>query len=333
MQIRVLDATAIREVLSMDRCIELMRRAFEMVATGETIQPVRQALGTPDGRGVVGWMPGYTARPEWLGIKVISVFPGNFGTAFGSHQGMVLLFEAAHGSPVAVLEAGTLTAIRTAAATAVATDVLAPAGARSLGILGYGEQAETHIDALLRVRPFELISIWGRDLHRAARFAARSSERFGVRAVAVADAREAAHADVICAVTAATDPILHGAWLHAGQHLNLVGSSVPTAAEADEETIARGRLFVDFRESALALSGEFRRAKARGLVTDEAIVGCVGDVIVGKVAARAAPTDITVFKSLGMASEDLVASDFVYREAARRGLGVLLDWSSPAESH
>lgn len=333
MQIRVLDAAAIRAVLSMDRCIGLMRRAFEMVATGETIQPVRQALATPDGRGVVGWMPGYTARPEWLGIKVISVFPGNFGTAYGSHQGVVLLFEAAHGSPVAVLEAGALTAIRTAAATAVATDVLAPAGARSLAILGYGEQAETHIDALLRVRSFERISIWGRDARRAERFAARSAERFGVRAVAAADAREAARADVICAVTAATDPVLHGAWLHPGQHINLVGSSVPTAAEADEQVITRARLFVDFRESALALSGEFRRAKTRGLVSDAAILGCVGDVIVGKVPARVAPTDITVFKSLGMASEDLIASDFVYCEAVRRGLGVLLDWSSPLEGH
>jgi ornithine cyclodeaminase/alanine dehydrogenase-like protein (mu-crystallin family) len=333
MQIRMLDAAAVHELLPMDRCIGLMRRAFEMVATGETIQPVRQALRTPDGRGFLGWMPGYTARPEWLGIKAISVFPGNFGTAFGSHQGMVLMFEPEHGTLVAALEAGAVTAIRTAAATAVATDVLAPAGSRSLGILGYGEQAATHIEALLRVRPFESLSIWGRDRARAKRLAARSAERFGVRAAAVADAREAAQADVVCTVTSATEPILEGAWLHQGQHLNLVGSSVPTASEVDEATIARGRLFADFRESALALGGEFRRAKAKGLVSDDAILGCVGDVIVGKLKARSSPLDITIFKSLGMASEDLVASDFVCAEAARRGLGVLVDWSSPAEGH
>jgi ornithine cyclodeaminase/alanine dehydrogenase-like protein (mu-crystallin family) len=332
MQIRILNAAAIRQLLPMEQCIGLMRRAFEMVATGETIQPVRQALRTPDGRGFLGWMPGYTARPEWLGIKAISVFPGNFATAFGSHQGMVLLFETAHGALVAALEAGTITAIRTAAATAVATDVLAPATARSLAILGYGEQATTHIDALLKIRPFDSVRVWGRDPARAQQFAARAAERFGVRAVAFTDPREAVQADVICTVTAASDPILEGSWLQPGQHVNLVGSSVPTAAEADEETLRRGRLFVDFRESALALAGEFRRAKAKGLVSDAAILGCVGDVIVGKARARRAASDITIFKSLGMASEDLVAADFVCSEAARRGLGVLVDWSSPVDT-
>jgi ornithine cyclodeaminase/alanine dehydrogenase-like protein (mu-crystallin family) len=329
MQIRILNAGAIRQLLSMERCIGLMRRAFEMVATGEAIQPLRQMLRTPDGRGVLGWMPGYTVHPEWLGIKAISVFPGNFGTAFGSHQGMVLLFETSHGAPVAVLEAGAITAIRTAAATAVATDVLAPATARSLAILGYGEQAATHIDALLRIRPFDRVRVWGRDPRRAEQFASRSAERFGVPVEAFAHAREAAQADVICTVTAATEPILQGAWLRPGQHVNLVGSSVPTAAEADAEVLLRGRLFVDFGDSALALAGEFHRAKAKGLITETAILGCVGDVIAGKVRARGFPTDITIFKSLGMASEDLVAADFVCSEAARLGLGVLVDWATP----
>ncbi len=331
MQIRVLNAAAIRQLLPMDRCIGLMRRAFEMVATGETIQPVRQALRTPDSRGLLAWMPGYTAHPDWLGVKVITVYPGNFGTQFGSHQGMVLLFETAHGAPVAVLDARAITAIRTAAATAAATDVLALPAARSLGIFGYGEQAVTHIDALLRVRPFETVSVWGRDASRAERFAARAGEELAaegrnVRVVAVADAREAARADVICTATAASDPILRGAWLRPGQHLNLVGASVPTATEVDDETIGRGRLFVDYRDSAMALAGEFLGAKARGLVTDDAIVGCVGDVIRGTVRARIATSDITIFKSLGMSSEDLIASDFVCSEAARLDLGVLVDW-------
>jgi len=327
MQLRILNAGAIRELLPMDRCIRLMRRAFEMVATGETNQPIRQSLRTPDGRGLLGWMPGHTQAPDWLGIKVITVYPGNFGTAFGSHQGALLLFETLHGAPVALLDAREVTAIRTAAATAAATDALAPRTVRSLGILGYGEQAATHIDALLRVRPFDIVWIWGRDARRAERFAAQAAERHAARVIAVEHAADAARADVVCTLTAASDPIVHGAWLHAGQHLNLVGSSVPTTSEVDEETIARGRLFADFRESALALGGEHRRAREKGLVTDEAILGCVGDVLTGKVPARLSPTDITIFKSLGMASEDLVAADFVLSEAVRLGVGVLIDWS------
>ncbi len=331
MQIRVLNAAAIRQLLPMDQCIALMRRAFEVVAAGETLQPIRQALRTPDGRGLLGWMPGYTAHPEWLGVKVISVYPGNFGTQFGSHQGMVLMFETAHGAPVAVLDARAITAIRTAAATAAATDVLALPTTRSLGILGYGEQAATHIDALLRVRPFETVWVWGRDATRAERLAACAAEQLAaqgrdVRVVAVAGAREAARADVICTTTAASDPILRGAWLSPGQHLNLVGASVPSATEVDDETLRRGRLFVDYRDSAMALAGEFLGAKARGVVTDDAILGCVGDVIRGTVSARSSASDITIFKSLGMSSEDLLASDFVCSEAARLGVGVLIDW-------
>jgi ornithine cyclodeaminase/alanine dehydrogenase-like protein (mu-crystallin family) len=331
MQIRVLNAAAIRKLLPMDRCIGLMRRAFEMVAAGETIQPIRQALRTPDGRGLLGWMPGYTAHPDWLGIKVISVYPGNFGTPFGSHQGMVLMFDTAHGAPVAVLDARAITAIRTAAATAAATDVLAQPTTRTLGIFGYGEQAATHIDALLRVRPFDTVWVWGRDAGRAERFAAHAGEELAaegrrVRVVVAADAREAARADVICTVTAASDPVLYGAWLRPGQHLNLIGASVPTATEVDDETLVRGRLFVDYRDSALALAGDFLGAKARGVVTDDAIVGCVGDVMRGTVKARITASDITIFKSLGMSSEDLIASDFVCSEAARLDVGVLVEW-------
>jgi ornithine cyclodeaminase/alanine dehydrogenase-like protein (mu-crystallin family) len=327
MKIRMLNGAVIRQLLTMDRCICLMDRAFEMVAAGEAILPIRQALRTPDGRGLLGWMPGYIANPQWLGIKMISVYPENFGTPYGSHQGMVVMFETRNGAPVAALDARTITAIRTAAASASATNVLAPREVRSLAIFGYGEQAEMHLDALLRVRPFELVSVWGRDPQRAQQFAARGSERHVTRVMAVADAREAAQADVICTTTAASDPFLRGEWLRAGQHLNLIGSGVATAAEADGQTIARGRLFVDSRENALALAGEFVRAKAEGLVTDDAIVGCVGDVIRGTVSARQAPSDITIFKSVGMACEDLVAADFVCSEAARLDAGVLVDWA------
>lgn len=325
-ELRLLNAAAVRELLPMRACIPLMRRAFEMVAREETIQPIRQGLMHPDKRGLVGWMPGYTREPEWLGVKVVTVFPSNFGTTFGSHQGMVLLFETRNGAPVAILDGREITAIRTAAATAAATDALASTSARTLGIFGYGEQAGTHIEALLEVRQFEHIVVWGRDLERARRFADEQSARYGIKVMAVADGKLAAGCDVVCTATAAPEPILFADWLQPGQHLNVVGSSIPTTAEVDERTIAASRVFVDFKESALALAGDFRRAKAAGLVGDEHILGCVGDVLTGRVAARLEPTDITLFKSLGMASEDLLACDFVLAEARRGGLGQVVAW-------
>jgi ornithine cyclodeaminase len=324
--LRLLNAAAVRELLPMHACIPLMRRAFTMVATGETLQPVRQAVRHPDGRGLVGWMPGYTTDPEWFGVKVMSVYPANFGTALGSHQGMVLLFEPLHGEPVAILDGREITAIRTAAATAVATDVLAPPNARTLGIYGYGEQALTHIEALLQVRSFESVRVWGRNLERAQHFAADMTARFGVPVSAVKDGREAAACDVICTTTAAPEPIFFADWLRPCQHVNIVGSSIPTTSEVDEETLVRGRLFVDFKDSTLALGGDFRRAKAKGLIDDEHILGCIGDVLTNRVAARLADTDITLFKSLGMVSEDLLASDYILAEATRRGLGQLVEW-------
>jgi len=325
-EICLLNAAAVRELLPMEACVPLMRRAFSMVATGETVQPVRQALHLPDRRGLVGWMPGYTADPAWLGVKVVSVFPQNFGTAFGSHQGMVLLFETTHGAPVAILDGREITAIRTAAATAVATDVLASPQATSLGLFGYGEQAESHVEALLLVRPFSEIRIWGRDAGRAREFAAAMKARHGCHIEAVADPRDAAACDVVCTLTAAAEPILEGAWLRPGRHVNIVGSSIPTTSEVDDATIVAGRLFVDFKENALALGGDFRRAKAKGLVDDDHIVGTVGDVITGAVPARVSPADITLFKSLGMSSEDILSADHILQEARRLGKGQWIDW-------
>lgn len=324
MKLRVLNAHDVRALLPMQRCIELMRAAMLLVAREQTLQPIRSSLWHPSGKGLLSMMPGYTADPHWLGIKVVSVFADNFGTERGSHQGMVLLFEPAHGTPVAVLDGREVTAIRTAAATAVATDVLARSDAATLSILGYGEQAHQHFQSLLHVRRFERILVWGRDFSQAQRFCEQDAQS---RLEPIGSARAAIErADVICTLTAAAEPILEGRWLRPGQHLNVVGSSIPTTAEVDVEAVARCRLFVDFRDSALQLAGEFRRAREAGAVSDEHILGCVGDVLNGSVTGRTSGEDITMFKSLGMVCEDLVATDFVLRESERLGVGTLVEW-------
>ncbi len=327
MVIRLLNADAVRTLLPMGRCIDLMRQAMTLVATeGGTLQPIRQALWRPDRRGLMSLMPGYVADPEALGVKVVTVFPGNFGTGLGSHQGLVLLFDPENGSPMAILDGREITAIRTAASTAAATDVLAPATVRTLGIFGYGEQAHTHLEAVPHVRRFERALVWGRDLDKARAFAAAESAHHDFPVDAVATPAEAAAADVLCTTTAASEPFFEARWLRPGHHLNVVGSSIPTTSEIDVETVARSRLYVDFKDSALALAGDFRRAKEAGAVTDDHIVGSIGDVLTGKAAGRTSDQDITLFKSLGMVAEDLVSADYIFREAERGKVGQLVEW-------
>ena len=321
-KVRVLDAGAVRELLPMEACIDLMRNAFRAEAENRAIQPIRQALPLPDGKGALGMMPGITSNPDWLGIKVVSVFPGNFGTELGSHQGPVLLFDSSDGRLRAMIDGREITAIRTAAASAAATDVLARTDARSLAVFGYGEQAHSHVAAIRAVRPITEVLVWGRDLDKASRFAAA----LGPHARAVTSPREASGADVLCLTTAAREPYFEGEWLSPGQHVNVVGSSLPSTSEIDSRTLARARLFVDYEPSARALGGDIRRALESGAIPEDHIVGSIGQVLTGAVRGRESADEITLFKSLGMIAEDLIAADHVLREAEARGVGVLIDF-------
>ena len=328
MPIRLINSAAVRSLLPVAKCIDLTRQAMKLVATeGGTIQPIRSGVIHPDKRGLMSMMPGYTANPEWLGIKVIAVFPGNFGTVLGSHQGIVALFDTKNGAPRAILDGREITAIRTAAATAASTDALARKDSRTLAIFGYGEQAHTHLEAVPEVRPFERALVWGRDFEKAKAFCAAEQPHHKFKITAVRTAEEAAvEADVLCTTTAAKEPFFESRWLRPGQHLNVVGSSIPTTSEIDNDTMARCRLFVDFKDSFLALAGDFRRAKEAGVVGDDHIQGSIGDVLLGKIAGRRSDQEITLFKSLGMVSEDLVAADFILAEAERRGVGQVVEW-------
>ena len=327
MTIKLLNGQDVRALLPMGPCIDLMRKAMLLVAQNKTLQPIRSSLRHPSGQGLLSMMPGYTADPNWLGIKVVSVFPGNFGTQRGSHQGMILLFDPDHGAPVAILDGRTITAVRTAAATAVATDTLARRDVSTLAILGYGEQALSHLQALSLVRSFERILVWGRDYAKATQFCLETSKTLSAAVVPIDSALAAIEqADVICTTTAAAEPIVPGKSLRPGQHLNVVGSSIPTTAEVDVEAVRRSRFFVDFKESALALAGEFRRAREAGLVDDDHILACVGEVLAGQKVGRTSDQDITLFKSLGMVCEDLVAADFVFAQSERLGVGTRVEW-------
>jgi len=246
---------------------------------------------------------------------LISVFQENSARGIQSHQGLVLLFDPETGAPVCVVHAGELTAIRTAAASAVATDALARKDARRLALLGYGEQAATHARAIGKVRHLESIAVWGRSSERARVFAERMQSELALPVAAAGDVEAAvAQADIVCTVTSAVEPILKGEWVQPGTHLNLVGSGYAGPAEVDNNLVVRSRFIADSREGVLQQGAEFLRAKAAGLVGDEHLVAEIGQVLAGEIEGRRSPEEITVYKSLGHVVQDLATAWALYAE-------------------
>ena len=319
MTLRILDRETVRRLLTYEAAIPLMREAMRALSAGRTRQALRQIVPLGDGR-MFGVMPG--AAEEVFGAKLISVFPENFAKGRQSHQGGVLLFDPGDGAPVALVHAGEITAIRTAAASAAATDALARAGASTLALLGYGEQALTHARAMVHVRPVTEIRVWGRSAERAAKSAAALQAELRRPARATATAREAvAGADLICAVSGASEPILAGSDVMDGAHVNLVGASTAAAREADDALVARGRLYADHREGVLRQGGEVLHAIAAGVIGEDHVLGEIGAVMAGTLAGRLSEADVTIYKSLGAIAQDLAAGWFVYRRAAQAGMG------------
>ena len=317
----------------MSDCIEAMAGAFIALARGEAILPLRPILWLPEHVGALGMMPAYLSNLGMLGLKVVSVFPGNDGTQYHSHQGTVTLFEAEHGQLLAIIEASEVTAIRTGAVSGLATRVLAREDAGDLAILGSGVEARTHLEAMLRVRKIRRVRVWSRTGDRARAFAARESRRHGIEIEPVEQAREAVvGADIICTTTAATTPIVHGAWLEAGTHINAIGSSVPFTRELDTAAVARSRLFVDRRESTLRDAGDFLLPKSEGAIGDDHIRGEIGEILLGQVPGRTSAAEITLFESVGLAIEDLAAAHLIYRRAMEKAAGLSLELAAPEHS-
>ena len=313
----------VEALLPMDECIEVVEGALRSLARGEGGQPLRSAHWMPDRHGLLVVMPGML---EGLaGVKVLTVIPENHLHGEESHQGMVLLFEAEHGRPLALLDATAVTGIRTAAASAVATRALARAEAGDLAILGSGTQARTHLEAMRAVRPLRRVRVWSRRPESAEGFARREGEKLGIAIEPMPSAREAVEgADLICTVTAATEPVLKGEWIASGAHVNAAGASTPRARELDGAAVARARLFTDRRESLFAEAGDFLLARDEGAVTDDHLLGEVGEVLEEKIPGRRSAEEITLFKSLGIAAEDLAAGALVYRKALKAGRGTAL---------
>lgn len=309
---RFIDQEEVSRRLSYEVCIPIVRQAMTSLSKGETKQLLRSIIPLSEGR-LFGIMPGALGAHGAFGAKLISVFQGNFARGIQSHQGLIILFDPESGAPVCVLDAGQITAIRTAAASAVATDALARNDARHLTLLGYGEQAGTHARAVRQVRAIESIVVWGRSAERARAFAETMQRELSVPVTAAASVREAvAAADIVCTVTSAAEPILKGEWVRPGTHVNVVGSSHAGPVEVDSDLVVRSRFIADSRESVLNQGAEFLRAKAAGLIGDEHIVAEIGQVLAGEIDGRRSAEEITVYKSLGHVVQDLASAWALY---------------------
>ncbi len=323
----VLDSAAVKQLLPMNECIDAMEAAFRALAEGRALLPLRSILWAPDKAGAIGLMPGYlgTTAGGLLGLKAVTVFPGNHGTELDSHQGVVLLFEARNGRLLAVVDATQITSVRTAAVSALATKLLSRKDASDLAIFGSGTQARTHLEAMRAVRGIRRIRVWSRNPDNARAFAERESQRHGVRIETAETPKKAAlGADILCTVTSSREPFLRGEWLSPGAHVNAAGSSVATSRELDSSAVAGARYFCDRRESTYAESGDFLFAKREGAVTDEHVLGEIGELLTGRCEGRTSPLDVTLFKSLGLAIEDLAAAGHVYEKARASGAGTAL---------
>ncbi len=318
MSVRILDEQEVRRLLPMSECIEVMAEALASLARGEVHNPLRFVVRPPEAPSLLGLMPAYRGgeTPLW-GLKSVAIAPGNAARGLDLHQGFVALYDGETGETRAIMNAGGITAVRTAAVTAVATRLLARDGARSLAILGAGIQGKANLEAMRAVRDFERVVGWSRTPGRVAR------ELDGVEEAATAE-EAVRDADVIVTATSAPEPIVKREWLKEGVHINAVGSSIPTTRELDTQTMADAALFVDRRESTINEAGDFLFPQREGAIGPDHIRAEIGELLIGAAEGRASDRELTVFKSLGLAVEDLAAAEHILRRAEAENAGAVV---------
>jgi ornithine cyclodeaminase/alanine dehydrogenase-like protein (mu-crystallin family) len=318
MSVRVIDEHDVRRLLPMDECIEVMAEALASLARGEVHNPLRFVVRPPDAQSLMGLMPAYRGgeRPLW-GLKSVVIAPANAARGLDLHQGFVALFDGETGETRAIINAGGITAVRTAAVTGVATRLLARKGANTLAILGAGIQGKANLEAMRSVGSFDRVLAWSRTPGRA------TAELDGVEEVATVE-EAVRDADVVVTATSAQEPILRREWLKRGAHVNAVGSSIPTTRELDTQTMADAALFVDRRESTVNEAGDFLFPQREGAIGPDHIRAEIGELLIGAAEGRRSDDELTVFKSLGLAVEDLAAAEHILQRAEAENVGAVV---------
>ena len=321
MQTRIIRGDEVRRLLTMEDTIRAMRDALRGVSAGSAVMLQRQMLPQPE-ENKFAVMGGADETLGLCGAKVI-VFPGPAAGKAGTSQGIIPLFDAKTGALAAIVDAEQITAVRTAATSAAATDLLANPGADTLAILGAGRIGRLHIEAISKVRPIRKVYVWNRTAAKAEDCCRWAEQELGLKAVPCADPRAAVEqAEILCTVTQAREPILQGDWLREGAHLNAVGACAPFARELDSRAVTRSRVFVDQREAALNGSGDLVFPVREGVFSAADLAGEIGDVLLGRAPGRQNDKEITLFESVGISVEDLAAAALVFEKAQRQDLGV-----------
>jgi len=326
MRVLTLSHQDVLAALQPEECAAAMATVLAEHARGGTYLPLRSVMAPAGAAGFMGLMPGWRGGDHGdaaaFALKAVCIMPGNPARGLDAHQGLVTLFDGESGVPTAILDASAVTAVRTAAVTAVATGLLARGDARVLAILGAGTQARAHVRALAGVRDFAQVRVYAPTTAHAQALAEQAGAARGEAGVAASAEEAVRDADVVVTVTSAREPVLQRAWLKPGAHVNAVGASTPRARELDTATVAASALFCDSRESLRNEAGEFQLAIAEGLIAGEEHVRAeLGEVLAGTAPGRRDAGELTLFRSLGLAIEDLAAAEHAVAVATQRGIG------------
>lgn len=322
---RLLTEEHVKSLLPMPDLITAMESAVARFSAREVLQPVRTVLSVGPTHAYFGLMPAYIEQPPSLGAKFVTVFNANHAKGLPSHLATIVLLDAETGSLIALMDGRYITEARTAAVSAVSARHLARPDASTLAIIGTGVQARSHLEAYAEVRALHVVRVWSPNARSRDRFVGDMSSRVSARLQA-SDSAEAAvrGADLIVLATSAASPVIDDRWVAPGAHVVSVGACRPDQREMAPELVARARLFVDSRAAALVESGDVVMGIKEGRFGEDHVAGELGDVVLGRVQGRIAADAITVFKSLGMAVEDVVTADLVFRRAVETGAGAEL---------
>jgi ornithine cyclodeaminase len=322
-RVLVLNSSDIKLLLPMRDCIEVMADALADLTRGAFLQPLRMVVRPPEARGVMAMMPAYRQHPRTAyGLKAICFFYGNAAFNKDAHQGCVLLSSGETGELLAIMNATAITAIRTAAVSGLAAKLLSREDAEDLAIVGSGGQARMHLRAFTEVRNIKRARVVSLNPDHPKQLANEMGGELPFPIEAMTNVEEALKdADLVVTATSARQPVIRRQWISEGAHVTAIGTYSPESREIDSETMAAARIFVDRRESALNEAGDYILAAKEGLITERSIVGEIGEVLLGQVRGRTSNDEITLFKSLGLAIEDLACAEYLFEKAKREGAG------------
>ena len=326
MPLTIINAAGVRELLPMSECIDAMEPAMIAATTGAISMPPRLVAPLIDESGTLVLMPGSSTELAAFGAKMINLIPDNPTRGLPAIQGFIALFDHASGAPVAIIDGGEVTGIRTAAASGLATRLLARPDAHTCGIFGNGVQAVTHIDAMRAVRAVDEIIVWGRNPDKVQAFAREQAQRTGISVRATADPAEAGACDLLCTTTTSPEPILAGEWVRPGAHVNLVGAHSITARECDTGLVVKSSVYVDLMESVRSEGGDIMIPIEEGAIDETHIIGELGELLQGKIPGRQDDRQVTLYQSHGINAQDMFAAKHIYTKAQETGNALTVEF-------